>query len=63
MRRVIRRDTQQIFAAKIYQSCMVKARHELDMLVRLDHPSIVNIYEVYEEENCIILILDFMAGG
>ena len=33
------------------------------MLIRLDHPSIVNIYEVYEEENCIILILDYMAGG
>lgn len=33
------------------------------MLLRLDHPSIVNIYEVYEEGTCIILILDYMAGG
>lgn len=33
------------------------------MLLRLDHPSIVNIYEVYEEGPCIILILDYMAGG
>lgn len=31
--------------------------------MKLDHPSIVNVYEVYEEESCIILILDFMAGG
>jgi serine/threonine protein kinase len=33
------------------------------MLVRLDHPNIVNIYEVFEEEDCIILILEYMAGG
>lgn len=33
------------------------------MLVKLDHPSIVNIYEVYEEQNCVILILEYMAGG
>jgi NUAK family SNF1-like kinase len=63
VRKVIRRDTRQTFAAKIYESFMVKARHELELLVRLDHPSIVNVYEVYEEEQCVILILDFMAGG
>jgi calcium-dependent protein kinase len=33
------------------------------MLVRLDHPNIVNIYEVFEEDDCIILILEYMAGG
>ena len=60
---MIRRDTRQTFAAKIYESYLMKARHEIDMLVRLDHPNIVSIYEVYEEENCIILILDFMEGG
>ena len=59
----MRRDTQQVFAAKIYESFLIKARHEIDMLIKLDHPNIVNIYEVYEEENCIILILDYMAGG
>ena len=33
------------------------------MLVRLDHPNIVNIYEVFEEEECIVLILEYMSGG
>jgi serine/threonine protein kinase len=33
------------------------------MLIRLDHPNIVNIYEVFEEDDCIILILEFMEGG
>lgn len=63
VRKVIRRDTQNIYAAKIYQSYIVQARHEMDMLIKLEHPNIVNIYEVYEEDNCFILILDYMAGG
>jgi serine/threonine protein kinase len=33
------------------------------MLIRLDHPSIVNLYEVYEEGQLVILILEYMAGG
>ena len=33
------------------------------MLIRLDHPSIVNIYEIYEEEDTICLVLEYMAGG
>ena len=27
------------------------------------HPNIVNIYEVYEAEQCLILVLEYMAGG
>lgn len=33
------------------------------MLIRLDHPNIVNIYEIYEEQNTIILVLEYMPGG
>ena len=33
------------------------------MLIRLDHPNIVNIYEVFEEEEYIVLILEYMSGG
>ena len=53
----------QTFIAKIYQDSLIKAKNELGILIRLDHPSIVNVYKVYEEDNCIILILDYMAGG
>ncbi len=35
------------------------------MLMRLDHPSIVNIYDIYEDEdmNTITLVLEYMCGG
>ena len=42
---------------------MLKAKNEIDMLIRLDHPSIVNIYEIIEEEDTIILVLEYMEGG
>jgi serine/threonine protein kinase len=45
------------------QTNFLSAKNEVDMLVRLDHPNIVNIYEVFEEEDCIILILEYMEGG
>lgn len=59
----MRKDSQQIFAAKLYQADFLTAKNEIEMLVRLDHPNIVNIYEVFEEEDCIILILEYMQGG
>lgn len=63
MRRVTHRQTLQTYAAKIYESAFLKAKMEIDLLIRLDHPSVVNIYEVFEENDVIILILEYMGGG
>lgn len=63
VKRAVRKDTRQVFAAKMCQTNFLSAKNEVDMLIRLDHPNIVNIYEVFEEEDCIILILEYMEGG
>jgi len=63
VRKAIRKDTGQVFAIKIYENEMLKAKNEIDILIRLDHPSIVNIYEIIEEEGSIILVLEYMEGG
>jgi serine/threonine protein kinase len=63
VKRAVRKDTRQVFAAKLYEADFLTAKNEVEMLVRLDHPNIVNIYEVFEEEDCIILILEYMQGG
>lgn len=57
VKRAVRKDSRQVFAAKLYQADFLTAKNEIEMLVRLDHPNIVNIYEVFEEDDCIILIL------
>jgi serine/threonine protein kinase len=63
VKRAVRKDTRQVFAAKLCQSNLLSAKNEIMMLVRLDHPNIVNIYEVFEDEECVILILEYMEGG
>lgn len=57
VKRAVRKDNRQVFAAKLYEADFLSAKNEIDMLIRLDHPNIVNIYEVFEENDCIILIL------
>lgn len=63
MKKAVRKDTRQVFAAKLCETGFLAAKNEIQMLVRLDHPNIVNIYEVYEEDDCIVLILEYMGGG
>lgn len=63
VKRAVRKDTRQVFAAKLYESDFLSAKNEIELLVQLDHPNIVNIYEVFEEGDCIILILEYMQGG
>ena len=47
VRKAIRKDSGQQFAIKIYENEILKAKNEIDLLIRLDHPSIVNIYEIF----------------
>ena len=47
----------------MYENERMKAKNEIDMLMRLDHPSIVNIYDIYEDEDTIVLVLEYMEGG
>ena len=44
-----------------YRTNIIK--NEIDILMRLDHPSIVNIYDIIEDENTIALVLEYMEGG
>jgi hypothetical protein len=47
VKRAVRKDSQQVFAAKLYEADFLAAKNEMEMLIRLDHPNIVNIYEVF----------------
>lgn len=38
-------------------------RGEIDIMKTLDHPNIVKLYEVFEERNCLYLIMELCTGG
>lgn len=38
-------------------------RYEIDILKNLDHPNILRLYEVFEDNKCIYLVTEFCEGG
>ena len=38
-------------------------KYEINILIKLDHPNIIKLYEVYENENYFYLIMELCSGG
>jgi len=38
-------------------------RREIKLLQRMNHPHIVKIYEAFETDNHVYLVMDFVGGG
>ena len=38
-------------------------QNEIDILTHVDHPNIVKLYEVYEDEYSYSLVMELMTGG
>lgn len=36
---------------------------EVDILSQLDHPNVVKLYEIFEDTECMYLVLEIMTGG
>lgn len=41
----------------------VALRTEVDILSNVDHPNVVKMYEVYDDENYMYIVLELMTGG
>ncbi|MCQ2821139.1 MAG: protein kinase [archaeon] len=61
------RTTGQIYACKEFQknkSTDLKAlQAEIDIMIDMDHPNIIRIYEVYDDDNYIRIIMEKCNGG
>ena len=42
---------------------LLSLQKEIDIMRRMDHPRIIKLYEVYENEAFIHLILEYLGGG
>jgi calcium-dependent protein kinase len=40
----------------------IRLKYEIDILKNLNHPSIVRLYEVYENKSCIFLVTELCDG-
>ena len=60
--------------AKLYQSKSIirKAmseeeemalKNEIDILSQVDHPNVVKLFEIFENENSINIIMEILTGG
>ena len=69
VRRAKNRTTGQHVAIKIYQKQKMSEGEkesmevEMEVLKQLDHPNIIKLYEIFEEEKYICLVIVFMEGG
>ena len=36
---------------------------EVDILSQMDHPNVVKLYEIFDEGDCMYLVLELMSGG
>lgn len=36
---------------------------EVDILSQMDHPNVVKLYEIFDEDDCMYLVLELMTGG
>ena len=36
---------------------------EIEIMRRLQHPGVINLHEVYEDDDYVYLVIDFLYGG
>jgi calcium/calmodulin-dependent protein kinase I len=41
----------------------VALQNEIDIMTQVDHPNIVKLYEIFEDDQCYHLVMELMTGG
>ena len=61
------KNTGQLFAckklSKLNINNLIKFRREIDILIKIDHPNIIKLLEVFESQNSLYLIMEECYGG
>lgn len=65
---VIHRVTQLQRAMKVIPKYLIKEREnklfdEVEILKSLDHPNIVNVYEIFMDDDNYYVIMEYLSGG
>ncbi len=41
----------------------IQLQSEVDILSQLDHPNVVKLFEIFDEGDCLYLVMELMTGG
>ncbi len=69
VRKGVHRITKNVYAIKTIDLCKIRAdqldslRDEVNIMKMLDHPNVIKLYETFEEENKLHLVLELCDGG
>eukprot|EP01117_Protostelium_nocturnum_P020914 TRINITY_DN972_c0_g1_i1.p1 TRINITY_DN972_c0_g1~~TRINITY_DN972_c0_g1_i1.p1 ORF type:complete len:302 (-),score=101.29 TRINITY_DN972_c0_g1_i1:101-1006(-) len=66
VRKARNKSTKKFYAIKIIQKKMVRTEvleREISIMQKLDHPHVLSMNEVFEEERTISIVLDLITGG
>ena len=48
---------------KLTEEDKVGLQNEIDILKQVDHPNIVKLYDIYEDDKYFFLVMELMMGG
>ena len=52
-----------MFREKLEMEDKIALQNEIDILTQVDHPNIVKLYEIFEDEKNYYLVMELMLGG
>ncbi len=51
------------YRSKLTLEDKIALQNEIDILTQVDHPNIVKLYEIFEDEEAYYLVMELMLGG
>lgn len=52
-----------LFRVSLEDEDAMALQNEVDILSQLDHPNVVKLFEIFEDKECMYLVLEIMTGG
>ena len=52
-----------VLRRKLTEEDKVGLQNEIDILKQVDHPNIVKLFDIYEDEKYFFLVMELMQGG
>ena len=52
-----------LYRGSLEEDDEIALQTEVDILSQIDHPNVVKLYEIFDDKDCMYLVLELMTGG